>query len=148
MSAGRADAMAAAGVGLSYLDVSAQLLIGLGMLLWMLEVERLERRADWRRLAESEERYRTLAESAPDAILTFSATGIVLFANSQAAATFGRRRDELPGMRLDELMPDEQARVLLASGSGAVHHMPWTALNMTARHASGREIAVGPVCHP
>ena len=130
------------GTGFGYVDVFVQLLIGLGMLLWMLELERSERRADWQRLAESEERYRTLAESAPDAILTLTPAGIVIFANGKAAATFGYRREELPGMRLDTLMPDEQARVLLASGSGPVRHLPWTAVNMTARHDAGRDIAV------
>jgi PAS domain S-box-containing protein len=55
---------------------------------------------------------------------------------------FGHPVAALQGMRLDALMPDEQVRVLLASGTGPVRHLPWTAVNMTACHASGREIAV------
>ena len=58
------ETTAALQFGFNYLDVFLQLLIALGMLLWMLEVER-EGVVDWRRLTESEERYRTLAETRP-----------------------------------------------------------------------------------
>ena len=137
-----ATPMAALRPGFGYFDVFIQLLIGLGMLLWMLEQAREERRADWRRLAESEERYRTLVESAPDGILTVDTLGFVLFANSTAAAMFGYERHELAGMRLDVLVPGEQARVLVSGDEGWARQAPWTALNVTAHHRSGRRFAV------
>ncbi len=141
------DQPAAAGMtmfrpGFGYVDVFIQLLIGLGMLLWMLELAREERRTDWRHLAESEQRYRTLVESAPDGILTVDTAGAILFGNNTAAAMFGYERSELAGMRLDALVPGEQARVLTSGGEGWARQMPWTALNVTARHRSGRAFAV------
>ena len=50
-------------LGFGYFDIFVQLLIGLGMLLWMLEQSRAERRIDWQRLADSEERLRGIHES-------------------------------------------------------------------------------------
>jgi PAS domain S-box-containing protein len=132
----------AIGIGYGYFDIFAQLLIGLGMLLWMLEQARAERQTDWQRLADSEERYRTLVESAPDAILTVDTLGFILFCNSTAAAMFGYDMSELAGMRLDTLVPGEQARVLTSGDEGWARPMPWTALNISARHRSGRTFDV------
>lgn len=132
----------ALGIGYGYFDIFVQLLIGLGMLLWMLEQVRAERLTDWQRLADSEERYRTLVESAPDAILTVDTLGFILFCNSTAAAMFGYEMSELAGMRLDTLIPGEQARVLTSGDEGWARAMPWTALNITARHRSGRAFDV------
>lgn len=125
-------------LGFGYFDIFVQLLIGLGMLLWMLEQSRAERRIDWQRLADSEERYRTLVESAPDAILTVDTLGFILFCNGTAAAMFGYEMSELAGLRLDALIPGEQARVLTSGDEGWARAMPWTAVNITARHRSGR----------
>ena len=119
-----------------------QLLIGLGMLLWMLELSRAERQLDWQRLADSEERYRTLVESAPDAILTVDTLGVILFCNGTTATMFGYELNELVGMRLDALIPGEQARVMTSGGEGWAPPVPWTAVNISARHRSGRTFDV------
>ena len=49
-------AASVAGTAFAYLDLFLQLLVGIGMVLWLLEVERDERRAEGRRVLESEGR--------------------------------------------------------------------------------------------
>jgi PAS domain S-box-containing protein len=133
-------------MALGTLDVFLQLLIGLGMLLWMLERERDARRADWARMAESEERYRTLAESATDAIVTLEMDGRIAFANPAAATTFGYSLEELTGQSVAVLMPEDDRETYLEMlerfrQTGA-RQLSWSALRLTARHKSGRDIPV------
>jgi len=66
-------------------------------------------------LKESEERFRTLFEGAPDAIfLADPDTGIIIEANSRASELIGRPREEIIGMHQAELHPprmEEYSRV-------------------------------------
>ncbi|HUG47717.1 MAG TPA: PAS domain S-box protein [Candidatus Limnocylindria bacterium] len=65
-------------------------------------------------LDESEERYRSLFEQAPEPILLQARDGLVLDANRAACGLFGRRRRELLGRRTDELAEitdDDRARL-------------------------------------
>ncbi|HET9369184.1 MAG TPA: PAS domain S-box protein [Vicinamibacterales bacterium] len=132
--------------GSSYLEVFLQLLIGLGMLLWMLEVERERRLVDWRRLTESEERYRMLAETATDAIVTVDELGCIVFANGGAGRTFGYTPDELIGRPLTDLMP-EAARAAHREAFARYRErgdrrLNWSGVSMVGRHRSGREIPI------
>jgi PAS domain S-box-containing protein len=140
------DTPAALQMGFNYLDVFLQLLIGLGMLLWMLEVERERRLVDWRRLTESEERYRTLAETATDAIITIDEQGRIVVANGRARRTIGYAPEELIGRPLTELMPDSlRAAHVAALARYREHHerqLNWSGANMLGRHRSGREIPI------
>ena len=70
---------------------------------------RRERRIAQKALSESELRFRTLAESAPDAILTVDAVGTILFANRTAETLFGYRGRRLIGQPLTSLIPDYPA---------------------------------------
>ena len=63
----------------------------------------------------SEERYRIVAETASDGILTVDRDGQILFANRAAVAIFGYEREELLQMRLIDLMPEAMRPVHLAS---------------------------------
>ena len=54
-------------------------------------------------LDESEERYRSLFEQAPEPILLQDRDGLVLDANRAAGTVFGRRRRELLGRSMDEI---------------------------------------------
>jgi PAS domain S-box-containing protein len=60
-------------------------------------------------LRESEERYRSLVESARDTIFTADATGRFLYVNNAAAATLGLRPDQVTGRTVDELFPPHVA---------------------------------------
>lgn len=57
-------------------------------------------------LRESEERFRRVAESATDAILTADAAGRITFWNSAAERVFGYRADEIMGQPLWKLAPE------------------------------------------
>ena len=61
-------------------------------------------------LTENEERYRTLAESSPDAIFILDQNNQVQYANSTAAAFFGRAPADLIGRKQAELLPTEIAQ--------------------------------------
>ncbi len=54
----------------------------------------------------SEERYRIVAETASDGILTVDREGQILFANSAATQIFGHDREELLQLKLTDLMPE------------------------------------------
>jgi signal transduction histidine kinase/CheY-like chemotaxis protein len=56
-------------------------------------------------LSGSSERYRTLMDSAPDALLVADADGRILLANARAEEVFGYGREELIGRALDQLIP-------------------------------------------
>ncbi|MFT7772751.1 PAS domain S-box protein [Roseateles sp.] len=51
-------------------------------------------------------RYHDLLESMPDAIVIVNGIGRIVFANGQAEAVFGYRRDEVTGWPLEMLMPE------------------------------------------
>ena len=94
---------------------------------------RRERRNAQRALSESELRFRTLAESAPDAILTVDAVGTLLFINRAAGQVFGYPVAALIGQPVTSLIPDYRPhRPRTAEDGGPVRH------SATGRHANGR----------
>jgi diguanylate cyclase (GGDEF)-like protein/PAS domain S-box-containing protein len=70
---------------------------------------RRERRQAQRALRDSEMRYRSLAETASDAILTADETGTILFANRAAGRIFGVPVAGLIGERLDAFLPGSES---------------------------------------
>jgi diguanylate cyclase (GGDEF)-like protein/PAS domain S-box-containing protein len=96
---------------------------------------RRERRLVQKALSESELRFRTLAESAPDAILTADGVGTLLFANRAAENIFGLSVAALIGQPVTSLIPDYQPHRPRAAESG----VPWR-YPVTGRHASGRDL--------
>lgn len=64
-----------------------------------------ERRQAARSLVQSEERFRSLAENAADAMITIDARGTIVFANPAAERLFGYSADEILRMHLSDLMP-------------------------------------------
>ena len=80
-------------------------------------------------LRETEGRYRSLFESAPDGILVADSKGTYVDANPSALAMLGYSRDELIGMKSEEiLVPREHARVDLALteiNRGVEHRHEW-----------------------
>lgn len=63
-----------------------------------------------REAAASEARYRTIVESTHDALVAVDHRGTITFANTRADALFGTPRDGLVSARLDEVVPDPEAR--------------------------------------
>ncbi len=62
-------------------------------------------------LRESEERYRALAEAAHDAIFILGGGGQIIYVNGFAARGHSKRPEDLVGKRLDEVFPQDHARV-------------------------------------
>lgn len=57
-------------------------------------------------LRASEERFRALIESAPDAFIVVDAKGRIVLVNDQAKSLFGYESDELIGQRVERLVPE------------------------------------------
>src|SRR5919109_3733158 len=55
--------------------------------------------------------FRGLLEAAPDAMIVVGAGGTISIANGQAARLFGYGREELVGMRVEDLVPERFADV-------------------------------------
>jgi len=60
-----------------------------------------------RRLAQSEQRFRTLFELAPDAMLVTDRDGKIVWSNSQCEHLFGYTHDELVGQGVEILVPEK-----------------------------------------
>ena len=104
----------------------------------------IERRQADRALRESEERYRIVAETASDAIITINAGSIISFINPAAEKIFGHRIEEMMGQHLTMLMP-EYLRHLHEQGldrylSTGIRHIAWDGVELPGLHKDGREI--------
>ncbi len=82
-------------------------------------------------LRASEERYRSLIESADSAIAMFAPDGTLLYINSRAAAALGQSPATLLGMKMQTLFPPEVAapqldsvREVVGSGEGRTAEAP------------------------
>ena len=104
----------------------------------------LERRNALDKLQASEDRYRGLAESASDAILTVDPNGKIIFVNSAAERIFGYTRLEILAMSLSSLMPErfrEGHRAGFARFvSTGEKRIPWTGIELPGLRKDGTEI--------
>lgn len=94
----------------------------------------------------SEERYRVVAETASDAIISIDDTGLILFANSATATIFGHDPADLVGKPLTVLMPEYMRKLhqvgfnrYLATGQ---RHLNWQGIELTALRKNGQEFPV------
>lgn len=97
-------------------------------------------------LQEAERRFRTLLESAPDAMVIVGQDGRIQLVNSQAEALFGYSRAELIGMPVEHLAP-VNLRDLHSRHRQEYAREPRTrpmgvGLDLVATHKDGREIPV------
>ena len=95
-------------------------------------------------LRESEDRFRTLAEAASDAIITIDDRSRIVLVNQAAEKVFGYSRDELIGADLTMLMP-HALRERHQAGFGryvqtAARSMAWEAIELPGLHKDGHEI--------
>ena len=102
------------------------------------------RRARAQALRESEARFRTLAETASDAIITIDATGLIVFANQATEKVFGHTAAEMLGHDLTMLMPEylrhvHQAGFARYQQTGQ-RHISWQAVELPGCHKDGHEI--------
>ena len=90
---------------------------------------------------DSEERYRTLVETASDAIIIADECGLILFANPLAVAIFGARTDQIVSGNLSVFFQDSAWVSRLAEMKQRLDTRQRTKkFQLTGRHANGREI--------
>jgi PAS domain S-box-containing protein len=103
-----------------------------------------ERKRAEQALRESEERYRVVAETASDAIITIGEESIILFVNSAAEKIFGYTTEEMLGQHLTMLMPESLRNVHQNSIKRYIDsgekHIPWEAIELPGLHKNGNEI--------
>jgi PAS domain S-box-containing protein len=104
----------------------------------------MERKRGEEALRETEKRFRTLAETASDAIITVDAAGAIVFVNPAAEKVFGYTLTDLVGEELTILIP-EYLRHLHRAGFARYQqtgqrHMAWTAVELPGLHCDGHEI--------
>jgi PAS domain S-box-containing protein len=102
------------------------------------------RAARLRTLRESEARFRTLAETASDAIITIDEDSRIVLVNQAAERIFGYTRQELMGAALTMLMPgplrDRHRAGVARYVQTGKRHISWEVIELAGLHKSGREI--------
>lgn len=95
-------------------------------------------------LRDNEERYRLVAETASDAIITINEESTILFVNQAAEKIFGYSIEEISGAALTMLMPEYMRHVhraginrYLATGQ---KHISWKSVELPGLHKNGKEI--------
>src|SRR5262245_28898579 len=88
-----------------YVIAAASLIAAQAALIGMLLVQRARRRRAEKGLRESEERYRDVVETQSELICRYLPDTTLTFVNDAYCRFFGRRRDELVGMKYLELIP-------------------------------------------
>ncbi len=99
-----------------------------------------------RLIKESDQRYRIVAESASDVIMTIDESSLILFANPAAEKIFGYKSEELIGNNLEIIVPE---RLRAAHRTGMDRYMqtgkrriPWSGVELVALHRNGQEIHI------
>jgi PAS domain S-box-containing protein len=88
-------------------DIKSRPLYGIGMIqdiTPLIEVENA--------LLDSEEKYRSLIESAPDAVIIMDENGKIILTNNHVKKIFGYRKEELVGRPIELLVPEHLHEVL------------------------------------
>jgi PAS domain S-box-containing protein len=95
-------------------------------------------------LRESEGRYRVVAETASDAIMTIDESTRILFANPAAEKIFGHPVSELVGSSLTSLIPNYSHHIhnlgLADPVDAARRQVEWKAVSVPGRHRDGHEV--------
>lgn len=104
----------------------------------------IERKRAEEALRASEERYRVVAETASDAIITIDAQSRIVFVNRAAESVFGHAATEMLGQELTMLMPDYMRHLHRAGLERYVEtgrrHISWEGVELPGLHKDGHEI--------
>jgi PAS domain S-box-containing protein len=94
-------------------------------------------------LLESEERYRIVAETASDAIISIDEQSIILFINRAATRIFGYEVEQMIGQPLTMLMPEYLRHVHNAGLKNYIEtgkrHLSWEHVEVPGLHRDGHE---------
>ncbi len=104
----------------------------------------IERRRAEDSLRESEDRYRVVAETASDAIITIDTNSRIVFINRIAEHIFGHKLEEMLNQDLTMLMPDYLRHLHHAGIERYVEtgqrHISWDGVELPGLHKEGHEI--------
>ena len=103
-----------------------------------------ERKQAERALQESEAKFRTLAETASDAIITIDDKGIISFVNAGTEKIFGYAAETMIGEKLTMLIPSRlrgkhEAGLNRYMSSGK-RNIPWKAVELPGLRSDGQEV--------
>jgi PAS domain S-box-containing protein len=105
-----------------------------------------ERMRAAQQLRDSEERYRTVAETATDAIVGINEHSLIQFVNPAATKIFGFEAVELIGQPLTKLMPErfrhKHLKRLQSYTRTGVRHLNWSGTELAGQRKSGEEFPV------
>jgi PAS domain S-box-containing protein len=93
------------------------------MLIFGLLIQRARRRRAEKEIRQAEERFRTVVESAFNAVAVVNAVGKIVLVNAQCERFFGYRREELVGLPVEMLVP-ERFRTEHSSGGQSFFALP------------------------
>jgi two-component system cell cycle sensor histidine kinase/response regulator CckA len=97
-------------------------------------------------LKEAEERYRIVAETASDTIITIDDRGTIVYANRAAETTFGHTRDELLNSPVTILIPNflqsAHSDALAKYVETGVRKLDWNRIEVVAQHKDGHLLQV------
>ena len=97
-------------------------------------------------LRESEERFRHLVDSSPNAVLMTAADGTITFANRRVATVFGYEPDELVGRAVEVLLPETRRSSHMEHRHEAFDHLQARSMGrgdyLFARRKDGTDVAV------
>jgi PAS domain S-box-containing protein/excisionase family DNA binding protein len=103
-----------------------------------------ERKRAEEALRESEDRFRTVAETASDAIIMIDEASTIIFINPAAENIFGYTVEEMRGQELTMMMPEYLRHIHRQSLDRYVRtdekHISWQAVELPGLHKSGQEI--------
>lgn len=95
-------------------------------------------------LRESEERFRSVAENAADAMITIDEDGAIIYVNPATERIFGYDAAEMTGRSMTMLIPsrfhEPQGRGILGYLERGYRNVPWEGLEIPGLRRSGREI--------
>lgn len=103
-----------------------------------------ERKLAEKTLLESEERYRVMAETASDGIITIDESSSILFVNPVVGKIFGYSPSELLGQEITMLMPERKRDLHMTSLRRHVatgrRDVKWEAVEQPGLHKNGHEV--------
>ena len=95
-------------------------------------------------LRESEERYRIIAETASDVIITIDQESIIQFVNPASEKVFGYKPAELLGQNITMLMPERLRQAHISALKAYVEtgkkKMKWESIELPGLHKDGNEV--------